>query len=458
MNLESLSLKFLDTSAFAYLLSAMTYVLAVARKKPDRPSRVLAAASIIFTVAFAAHTSGLGLRWIDAGIHRPPWTNLYESLVFFAWGLAMFQFMSIYRWKVPVVGLIAVPLIFLLMGMSVMTPNRGIEPLIPSLQSNWLKIHVVFGMIAYASFSTAACVAFLHLMRRGVSLTRISVGIALMTLLNLGIAGGHDFFNRGDFYMARTKVVTLEDGTQKRVTDVVKEYEGEGAKSVTRMSQVEGAKYPLIAAYLLFLAAAVYGFARGRKLSSPESEDPTAEEAVKNGKDLDRVSLALLGLGTLSLGGLVAAIATALKTHPEITLQSNPYLTMLLITTLFFIGAFWVIYVSYRSFLGSLPSAVRLDELGYKNVLFGFPFQTLLLITGAIWAYSAWGRAWGWDPKETWALITWLFFLMYLHGKLLFRWKPVFLSTLAIISFMVLVFAFLGVNLVLSGLHSYGAA
>ena len=208
----------------------------------------------------------------------------------------------------------------------------------------------------------------------------------------------------------------------------------------------------------IFVLAAGYGVVRGRKFKSPASEDPSAEEALKFGRDLDKTSLSLLGLGTLALGGLVAAIVVALKTNPEITMQSNPYLTMLLITTLFFIGSFWVIYFSYSSFLKSLPSALRLDELGYKNILFGFPFQTLLLITGAIWAFYAWGRSWGWDPKETWALITWLAYLMYLHGKLLIRWKPIFLSVVAILSFMILVFAFLGVNLVLSGLHSYGAA
>ena len=456
MTLEALSLKILDTSAFVYLFAAIAYVLAVARKKSDRVSRVLLVASALFTLAFAGHTTGLALRWIHAGFDRPPWTNLYESLVFFGWGLSLFQMMAIYRWKLPVVGLISAPLVFLLMGMSVMTPNREIEPLLPSLQSYWLKIHVVFGMISYAAFSISACIAFLHLMRRGVSLTKISVGIALLTLLNLGIAGGQDYFTRGDFYMARTKVVTLEDGTQKRVKDVVKDYEG--GPSITRMEVVEGARWPFTASLLFFAAAAVYGVARSRRFRAPDTEDPSAELAASHGQDLDRTQAGLLAAGTVALAGVVAAIAVALKHHPEITLQSNPYLTMLLIMTLFFVGAFWVIRLRYASFLAQLPSARRLDELGYKNILFGFPFQTLLLITGAIWAFYAWGRSWGWDPKETWALITWMAYLIYLHGKLLMRWKPIFLSVVSIISFMILVFAFLGVNLVLSGLHSYGAA
>lgn len=456
MSLESLSLELLDKSAFVYLASAISYVLATARKKPDRTSRILGLASILFSLAFVAHTGGLVLRWVEAGVDRPPWTNLYESLVFFSWGLSLFQVLAIYRWKVSVLGLVSAPLVFLLMGMSVMTPNRGIEPLLPSLQSNWLKIHVVFGMVAYAAFSISACLAFLHLMRRGVSLTKISVGFALMTLLNLGIAGGQDFFSQGGFYMARTKVVTLEDGTQKRVKDVVKEYEG--GPAITRMELVEGASIPYVAGLAFFLAAAVYGLFRTRKTRVVDGEDPSADDAYRSGQDLDKIAVMLNALGTLSLLGLVGAIGVALKTHPDLTLQSNPYLTMLLVMTLFFIVSFWVIARNYRAFLGQLPSARRLDELGYKNILFAFPFQTLLLITGAIWAFYAWGRSWGWDPKETWALITWLAYLIYLHGKLLMRWKPIFLSVVAILSFMILVFAFLGVNLVLSGLHSYGAA
>lgn len=456
MNLEALSLDLLDKSAFAYLFSAISYVLATSRKKVDRPSRFLMAASLLFSMAFAAHTVGLALRWVEAGFDRPPWTNLYESLVFFSWGLSLFQVLAIYKWKVPVLGLVSAPLVFLLMGMSVMTPNREIEPLLPSLQSNWLKIHVVFGMVAYAAFSISACLAFLHLMRRGVSLTKICVGLALLTLLNLGIAGGQDFLAKGGFYMARTKVVTLEDGTQKRVKDVVKEYEG--GPSITRMEEVSGAGIPFVAAFGFFLAAAVVGYLGSKNKRAPNTEDPDAETAYASGKDLGTSMRVLMGLGTVSLLGLVATIGFALKSHPEITLQSNPYLTMLLVMTLFFIVSFWVIYGNYKSFLAQLPSARRLDELGYKNILFAFPFQTLLLITGAIWAYYAWGRSWGWDPKETWALITWLAYLIYLHGKLLMRWKPIFLSVVSIISFMILVFAFLGVNLVLSGLHSYGAA
>jgi ABC-type transport system involved in cytochrome c biogenesis permease subunit len=79
-------------------------------------------------------------------------------------------------------------------------------------------------------------------------------------------------------------------------------------------------------------------------------------------------------------------------------------------------------------------------------------------VTGAIWAYASWGRSWGWDPKETWALITWFAYLIYLHGKLLLNWRPNLLSLVSLLGFVILVFAFLGVNLVLSGLHSYGSA
>jgi cytochrome c-type biogenesis protein CcsB len=131
---------------------------------------------------------------------------------------------------------------------------------------------------------------------------------------------------------------------------------------------------------------------------------------------------------------------------------------ILLLMSFFLAIVFFIIQYRYSSFLKSLPSAGRIDELSYKNILFGFPFQSLLLVTGAIWAYSAWGRSWGWDPKETWALITWFAYLIYLHGRLLFRWSGSLLSIISIVGFVIMIFAFLGVNLVLSGLHSYGSA
>ncbi|MBI5399648.1 c-type cytochrome biogenesis protein CcsB [Candidatus Saganbacteria bacterium] len=102
-----------------------------------------------------------------------------------------------------------------------------------------------------------------------------------------------------------------------------------------------------------------------------------------------------------------------------------------------------------------LPATKKLDELTYQLIAFAMPFMTLVIITGAVWAEEAWGRYWSWDPKETWSLITWLIYLGYLHARLVLRWKGRPAAWLAVIGFLAVIFTYLGVNLLLSGLHSY---
>jgi cytochrome c-type biogenesis protein CcsB len=102
-----------------------------------------------------------------------------------------------------------------------------------------------------------------------------------------------------------------------------------------------------------------------------------------------------------------------------------------------------------------LPEAEKLDDLTYKLIAFGFPFMTLVLITGAVWAEQAWGTYWSWDPKETWSLITLLIYAGYLHARLIWRWKGRTAAWLAVIGFAAVLFTYLGVSFLLSGLHSY---
>jgi len=102
-----------------------------------------------------------------------------------------------------------------------------------------------------------------------------------------------------------------------------------------------------------------------------------------------------------------------------------------------------------------LPDASFLDEVTYKMISIGFVLLTLGIITGAAWADRAWGRYWGWDPKETWSLITWLIYGAFLHARLLRGWRGVKMSLVSIIGFVAVIFTYLGVNYVLAGLHSY---
>ncbi|VEN72526.1 C-type cytochrome biogenesis protein CcsB [Candidatus Desulfarcum epimagneticum] len=106
--------------------------------------------------------------------------------------------------------------------------------------------------------------------------------------------------------------------------------------------------------------------------------------------------------------------------------------------------------------LSLFPDLSDIDELTYRMTLFGFLFLTVGIITGAVWANSAWGRYWGWDPKETWSLITWLIYATLLHARIIWRWSGGRIAFFSILGFAAVLFTYLGVNY-LPGLHSYGA-
>ncbi|RXZ44418.1 c-type cytochrome biogenesis protein CcsB [Crenobacter cavernae] len=114
--------------------------------------------------------------------------------------------------------------------------------------------------------------------------------------------------------------------------------------------------------------------------------------------------------------------------------------------------------VALRGWLaGKLPAPEVLDEVMYKAIAVGFLFFTIATILGAMWAADAWGGYWSWDPKETWALIVWLNYAAWLHIRLVKGWRGAPLAWWALIGIFVTSFAFLGVNMFLSGLHSYGS-
>lgn len=104
---------------------------------------------------------------------------------------------------------------------------------------------------------------------------------------------------------------------------------------------------------------------------------------------------------------------------------------------------------------GKLPAAARIDTVSYRFHAFAFPLWTFAVAAGAVWAQYAWGRFWGWDPKETWSLVTWIVYAGYLHARATAGWKGRKAAYVALIGLATFWFNFVGVNLLLSGLHSY---
>jgi len=167
-------------------------------------------------------------------------------------------------------------------------------------------------------------------------------------------------------------------------------------------------------------------------------------------------------------GGTIVALALLfLSSSPLAPKDIRPpipalqSLWLVLHVTLAFIGEafFTVSFVAAIVYLASRDekSQTAADRIVYTTIGIGYPIFTVgALIFGAVWAETAWGRWWGWDPKETWALITWLVYTAYLHTRLIRRLRGRMSAILAIVGFAFTVFTFFGVNFLLSGLHSYG--
>jgi ABC-type transport system involved in cytochrome c biogenesis permease subunit len=139
-------------------------------------------------------------------------------------------------------------------------------------------------------------------------------------------------------------------------------------------------------------------------------------------------------------------------------LQSN-WLIFHVTTCFLSYGAFMVSFLVSLIYLTPLckkiASPEKLDLMIYRLILFGFPMLTLGVASGAIWANDAWGVYWGWDPKETWSLITWLIYALYLHLRLIREWGERKLVWVAFLGFLSVIFTYLGVAYFLPGLHSY---
>ena len=177
-----------------------------------------------------------------------------------------------------------------------------------------------------------------------------------------------------------------------------------------------------------------------------------------------RYHLRVLGLIALPITAVLLLYATTISAAADPlvpALQNNLLLTTHVAVAIVAYGGFAVAFAAallhlIASATGSrrLPRLELLDEISYRAVVIGFPFLTLVIVLGAVWANVAWGRYWGWDPKETASLVTWLIYGAYLHARVVRGWRGDRAAWLLVIGFAATLFTYFG-NLFFGGLHSY---
>ena len=215
-------------------------------------------------------------------------------------------------------------------------------------------------------------------------------------------------------------------------------------------------KSKLIGAILIPVTLLINGFAN-LTLSPEMQKSSPLVPALQSNWLMMHVSMMLLSYATLIMGSLLCILFLVISRYKDIDLKviDNSSLPLYNIM-LDYYEAKLLAPSNEISELGKLKLLQSLDNWSYRIIGLGFPFLTIGIISGGVWANEAWGSYWSWDPKETWALITWLVFATYLHARITKGWEGKKTAILGGLGFFVIWVCYLGVNFLGKGLHSYG--
>jgi cytochrome c-type biogenesis protein CcsB len=299
-----------------------------------------------------------------------------------------------------------------------------------------LQIHVTLAMLSYAGFTISFAVALLYLVKDGVTARTFlswTAGVAVavygtivITCVNSSMALTMAAWDP----VAREKVMI--------------------APHKALMVPLDSLGWPFVIALVLAIATLA------PNLSATYSERPEAWDTAARWAFLAALGMQILAMALLivNVNGGSHYLAQYMQSF-QVRLGDSPFLLAGVATVLFACIAWKVLDWKYDSIAGYLPSRDSMDDLIYKTVAISFPLLTFMIIAGAYWANRTWGAYWSWDPKEDWALITWLTYAGYLHMRLTRGWRGRRSAFFAIIGFGVVMFTFFGVTYVLGGMHAY---
>ena len=212
----------------------------------------------------------------------------------------------------------------------------------------------------------------------------------------------------------------------------------------------------LIGAIVVPITLLISGFAN-LTLSPEMQKSSPLVPALQSNWLMMHVSMMLLSYGTLIMGSLLCILFLVISGNKDIDLKSTENSSSFFYNVMLDYDEAKVVSSSPEvSNFGKLKLLQSIDNWSYRIIGLGFPFLTIGIISGGVWANEAWGSYWSWDPKETWALITWLVFATYLHARITKGWEGKKTAILGSLGFFVIWVCYLGVNFLGKGLHSYG--
>ena len=215
-------------------------------------------------------------------------------------------------------------------------------------------------------------------------------------------------------------------------------------------------KSKLMGAVLIPVALLITGFANLTLSPDMQKASPLVP-ALQSNWLMMHVSMMMLSYATLIMGSLLCILFLVISKYQEVDLQLVDESTLPLYNVMLdYYEAKLFSPSDEISELGKLKLLQSLDNWSYRIIGLGFPFLTIGIIAGGVWANEAWGSYWSWDPKETWALITWIVFATYLHSRITKGWEGRKTAILGGLGFFVIWICYLGVNFLGKGLHSYG--
>ena len=215
-------------------------------------------------------------------------------------------------------------------------------------------------------------------------------------------------------------------------------------------------KSKLIGSVLIPVALLISGFANLTLSPEMQKASPLVP-ALQSNWLMMHVSMMLLSYGTLIIGSLLSILFLVISRYKDIDFKIIDDSSLPLYNIMLDYYETKLLSPSNEiSELGKLKLLQSIDNWSYRIIGLGFPFLTIGIISGGVWANEAWGSYWSWDPKETWALITWLIFATYLHARITKGWEGKKTAILGGLGFFVIWICYLGVNFLGKGLHSYG--